>query len=65
MQLSTERIDRRHLTKRYVIYTLTIVSGAFSRSFFYVTVVYTRLKLVMGLIWHTHTNTAPLRNQFV
>lgn len=44
---------------------LIIVTGAFSRSLFYVMVVYACLKLVMGLIWHTHTNTAPLRNQFV
>lgn len=28
-------------------------------------VVYAPLQLVMALIWHSHTNTAPLRNQFV
>lgn len=65
MQLSPKPISKRHLTKRDVIYMLIVVSGAFSRFFFYVAVVYTRLKLVMGLIWHTPTNPAPLRNQFV
>lgn len=65
MQLSTKHAIKRHLTKRYGIFMLIIVIGAFSRSFFYVTVVYTHPKLVMGLIWHAHTNTASLRNQFV
>lgn len=60
-----QRINKRHLMKRYNIYMLIIVIGAESRSFFCVRVVYAHLKLVIGLIWHAHTNTSPLRNQFI
>lgn len=65
MQLSTQHVNKRHLMKRYVIYVLIIGIGALSRSFFCVRVVYASLKLVIGLIWHSPTNTSPLRNQFV
>lgn len=44
---------------------LSIVAGAFSKSFPSLAVVYAPLQLVMALLWHTHTNTAPLGNPFV
>lgn len=65
MQLSTKHVNKRVHTKRYEIYVLIAVTGAFSKSFLSGTVVYAPLQLVMALIWHTHTNTAPLGNQFV
>lgn len=65
MQLSTKRVNKRALTKRYGIYMLIIVTGAFSKPFLPLTVVYAPLQSVMALVWHAHTNTAPLGNHFV